>query len=85
MENENDNFFQLKKPILDIDLLETIKRDDLFENKDLEKKYINQIIQEEDNLDNSLENNLNNIYEKELIIKDLNQVILQFLINKKIF
>ena len=69
MENENENFFKLKKPILDIDLLETIKRDDLFENKDLEKKYINQIIQEEDNLDNSLENNLNNIYEKEVINK----------------
>ena len=73
MENENDNFFQLKKPILDIDLLETIKRDDLFENKDLEKKYINQIIQEEDNLDNSLENNLNNIYEKEVINKGNSQ------------
>ncbi len=69
MENENEFFFKLKKPILDIDLLETIKRDDLFKNKDLEKKYINQIINEEDNLDNSLENNLNNIYEKEVINK----------------
>ena len=62
---ENENLYEFKKSFLDIDLLETIKRDDLFNNLDIENKYINQIIKKEENK----KENLNNIYEKEVIKK----------------
>ena len=62
---ENENLYEFKKSFLDIDLLETIKRDDLFNNLDIENKYINQIIKEEENN----KENLNNIYENEVIKK----------------
>ena len=62
---ENENLYEFKKSFLDIDLLETIKRDDLFNNLDIENKYINQIVEEEENN----KENLNNIYENEVIKK----------------
>ena len=66
---KNENKFK-SRPILEINLLETINRDDLFENNDFNKKYINQIIEEEVYKGNHTDNNIesderelfNNIY-----------------------
>ena len=49
--------------------MKDLKKKILYDIYRIEKKYINQIINEEDNLDDSVENNLNNIYEKEVINK----------------
>ena len=73
---KNENKFK-SRPILEINLLETINRDDLFENNDFNKKYINQIIEEEVYKGNHTDNNIesdqrdlfHNIYENEVIKK----------------